>query len=40
LDGDKLRLEYRHNPLVPHHPNAMLAAAAAEAAGEQGRYWR
>jgi protein-disulfide isomerase len=37
--GNKLRLEYRHYPLTPHHPNAVLAAAAAEAAGEQGRYW-
>ena len=37
-DG-KLRLEYRHYPLTPVHPNAMLAAAAAEAAGQQGHYW-
>jgi protein-disulfide isomerase len=36
---DRLRLEYRHFPLMPIHPNAMAAALAAEAAGEQGRYW-
>jgi predicted DsbA family dithiol-disulfide isomerase len=35
----RLRLEYRHYPLTPVHPNAMLAAAAAEAAGQQGHYW-
>jgi protein-disulfide isomerase len=37
--GNKLRLEYRHYPLTQVHPNAMLAAVAAEAAGEQGHYW-
>ena len=36
---DKVRLEFHHFPLVDLHPNAMMAAMAAEAAGEQGRYW-
>jgi protein-disulfide isomerase len=30
---------FRHFPL-PQHANAMIAAKAAEAAGEQGRYWQ
>jgi protein-disulfide isomerase len=34
-----LRLEFHHYPLISIHPNAMQAAMAAEAAGEQGRYW-
>jgi protein-disulfide isomerase len=37
--GDKLRLEFRQFPLAGVHPNAVQAALAAEAAGEQGRYW-
>jgi len=36
---DKLRLEFHHYPLIDLHPNAMIGALAAEAAGEQGRYW-
>jgi protein-disulfide isomerase len=36
---DKVRLEFHHYPLVDLHPNAMLGAMAAEAAGDQGRYW-
>lgn len=36
---DKLRLEFHHYPLVGVHPNAMAGAMAAEAAGEQGKYW-
>jgi protein-disulfide isomerase len=36
---DKLRLDFHHYPLVGVHPNAMAAALAAEAAGEQGKYW-
>jgi protein-disulfide isomerase len=35
----KLKLEYHHFPLITIHPNAMGAALAAEAAGDQGKYW-
>ncbi len=34
-----LRLEFRHFPLIAIHQNAMAASVAAEAAGEQGRFW-
>ena len=37
--GDHLRIAYRHLPIQKHHPNAFLAAVAAEAAGRQGRFW-
>jgi len=37
--GDKVRLEFRQFPLAGVHPNAVEAALAAEAAGEQGHYW-
>ncbi|HEX5969542.1 MAG TPA: Na+/H+ antiporter NhaA [Intrasporangium sp.] len=37
--GDELRYVMRHLPLPDVHPHAELAAAAAEAAGEQGRFW-
>lgn len=36
--GDKVRVAVKHNPL-PFHGNARLAAKAALAAGEQGRFW-
>src|SRR5215470_8822203 len=36
---EKLRLEFHHYPLISVHPNAMMGAMAAEAAGEQGHYW-
>jgi len=35
----KLKLEYHHFPLIQIHPNAMAAAQAAEAAGDQGKFW-
>jgi protein-disulfide isomerase len=35
----KVKLEFHHFPLTTIHPNALLAATAAEAAGDQGRYW-
>ncbi len=38
LDG-RLRFVFRHLPLVDVHPNAALAAQAAEAAGGQGQFW-
>jgi protein-disulfide isomerase len=36
---DRLRLDFHHYPLVSVHPNAMAGAMAAEAAGEQGKFW-
>jgi protein-disulfide isomerase len=36
--GADLRIAFRHNPL-PMHPEAPLAAQAALAAGEQGKFW-
>ena len=35
----EVRLEFHHYPLISIHPNAMAAAKAVEAAGEQGKYW-
>jgi Na+/H+ antiporter NhaA len=37
--GDDLRYVFRHLPLADVHPNAQLAAEAAEAAGDQGAFW-
>ena len=37
--GDKVRLVVRHFPLETHE-NAALAACAAEAAANQGRFWK
>jgi protein-disulfide isomerase len=37
--GDKLKFVYRNFPLTNIHPDAMNAAAAAEAAGMQGKFW-
>jgi protein-disulfide isomerase len=37
--GDKLRVIFREQPLVPMHVHALMAAQAAEAAGLQGRFW-
>jgi Na+/H+ antiporter NhaA len=37
--GDRLRFVFRHLPLADVHPNAALAAQAAEAAGAQGHFW-
>ncbi len=36
---DNLTFVYRNFPLTDLHPNAQLAAQAAEAAGIQGKYW-
>lgn len=38
-DFGDVRYVWRHLPLNDVHPHAQLAAEAAEAAGEQGRYW-
>jgi Na+/H+ antiporter NhaA len=37
--GNQVRYVFRHLPLGDAHENAELAAIAAEAAGEQGRFW-
>jgi Na+:H+ antiporter, NhaA family len=37
--GDELRYVFRHLPLADVHPNAILAAEAAEAAAAQGAFW-
>ena len=37
--GDELRFAFRHFPLTEIHPHALAAAAAAEAAALQGRFW-
>jgi Na+/H+ antiporter NhaA len=37
--GDELRYVWRHLPLNDVHPDAQLAAEAAEAAGAQGAFW-
>jgi NhaA family Na+:H+ antiporter len=37
--GDDLRYVFRHLPLADVHPQAELAAEAAEAAGAQGAFW-
>ncbi|KOG73992.1 sodium:proton antiporter [Streptomyces antibioticus] len=38
-DLDDVRYVWRHLPLPDVHPHAQLAAEAAEAAGDQGRFW-
>jgi len=35
----ELRFAFRHFPLTEIHPHAVAAAAAAEAAARQGRFW-
>jgi protein-disulfide isomerase len=37
--GDRVRFAFRHFPLTQIHPHAAGAAAAAEAAALQGRFW-
>jgi formate-nitrite transporter family protein len=36
---DRVRLVYRHFPLIYVHPRALRAAEAAEAAAAQGKFW-
>ena len=38
--ASRLCFAYRHMPLAQVHPNAELAAEAAEAAGAQGKFWQ
>lgn len=37
--GDKISFEYKHFPLSTIHQNALSAAMAAEAAGQQGKFY-
>ncbi len=37
--GDVVRFEYKHLPLAQIHPHAISAAQAAEAAGQQGKFF-
>ena len=37
--GERMRFAFRHYPLTEIHPHASAAAAAAEAAAVQGRFW-
>jgi formate-nitrite transporter family protein len=37
--GEDVRFAFRHFPLTEIHPHALAAAAAAEAAALQGRFW-
>jgi len=39
IDEGKVNLVYRDFPVQRIHPNALAAAAAAECADEQGKYW-
>lgn len=36
---ESVRFVFRHFPLTSIHPNALIAAYAAEAAGQQGKFW-
>jgi protein-disulfide isomerase len=38
--GDHLKFIFRHFPLMEDHPHAFLAACAAEAAGNQDKFWQ
>ena len=37
---DRVKIVFRHFPLVSIHPNAIPAARAAEAAGQQSKFWQ
>jgi protein-disulfide isomerase len=38
--GNRLRFVFRHYPQSSIHPHASMAAEAAEAAGDQGKFWQ
>lgn len=37
--SEEMGFVFRNFPLTSMHPNALIAAAAAEAAGQQGKFW-
>jgi len=37
--SDSMQFVYRHFPITTTHPNAEIAAEAAEASGAQGKFW-
>ena len=39
IEGDRVRLIFRHFPIMTKHPSALAQAKAAEAAGAQGKFW-
>jgi protein-disulfide isomerase len=39
IDTGKVRLVYRDFPIVEIHPEAVVAAVAAQCAADQGKYW-
>jgi len=40
IDTGKVKLVYRDFPIVEVHPEAMVAAVAAQCAADQGKYWQ
>jgi protein-disulfide isomerase len=40
IDTGKVKLVFRDFPIVQIHPEAMLAAMAADCAGDQNKYWQ
>ena len=40
IDTGKVKLVFRDFPIVENHPEAIVAAMAAQCAAEQGKYWQ